>query len=109
MVISKRTWAVPAMLGIGLALIACATGTDQPTVAQIAFSCRLPVLDGRSGTWQGGFVTFPAALLSIDPNGAFNGGALYALSGHQGGASVVWVGCVAVVRGPGSALGSGRT
>jgi len=59
------------MLGIGLALIACATGTDQPTVAQIAFSCRLPVLDGRSGTWQGGFVTFPAALLSIDPNGAF--------------------------------------
>lgn len=46
-------------------------GSNVP-LAQVDFSCRLPAMRSVTfSTYQGGFITFPAASYAADPNGAF--------------------------------------
>jgi hypothetical protein len=58
----------PTFSGKGLPT-AAPSPTDLP-LATVDFSCRLPVIrSSSSGTYKGGFITFPAATFAVDPRG----------------------------------------
>jgi hypothetical protein len=46
---------------------------DDVPLAKVDFSCRLPVLRTQGTSYQGGFVTFPAATFAFDPKGGIHG------------------------------------